>query len=286
MPKIVKQSNDAEYKVSTKPLYDKEGNFSGVFGNFRPEVKEALGCCTERYGLVQNSDLFTTVDEALETKKALKNPEVRTVVVGNGERVYRTYTWKDSEFNFRVGKPKVGDELGLRLTVQNSFDRSLRLSVILGFLRLVCTNGMTTLTREFDLTRRHQSGIDTSFLGEGIDKALENIDEQKQVFNRLAGKVISETQGVSVLGNLVKKNVLSSSMRDSIEAIWHDPSYDEDRERTLYNLLNAGTQHLTRVVEPKRFELAQRVNRDMLKVLDRAAGTKKAMDALLVPSGK
>jgi hypothetical protein len=75
-------------------------------------------------------------------------------------------------------------------------------------------------------------------------------------------------------------------MRDSIEAIWHDPSYDEDRERTLYNLLNAGTQHLTRVVEPKRFELAQRVNRDMLKVLDRAAGTKKAMDALLVPSGK
>ena len=264
MPKIVKQSNDAEYKVSTKPLYDKEGNFSGVYGNFRPEVTEALGFCTERYGLVQNSDLFTTVDEALETKKALKNPEVKTVVVGNGERVYRTYTWKDSEFNFRVGKPKVGDELGLRLTVQNSFDRSLRLSVILGFLRLVCTNGMTTLTREFDLTRRHQSGIDTSFLGEGIDKALENIDEQKQVFNRLAGKVISETQGVSVLGNLVKKNVLSSSMRDSIEAIWHDPSYDEDRERTLYNLLNAGTQHLTRVVEPKRFELAQRVNRDML----------------------
>jgi hypothetical protein len=180
----------------------------------------------------------------------------------------------------------VGDELGLRLTVQNSFDRSLRLSVILGFLRLVCTNGMTTLTREFDLTRRHQSGIDTSFLGEGIELALSNIDEQKQVFNRLANKTISETQGVSVLGNLVKKNVLSSSMRDSIEAIWHDPSYDEDRERTLYNLLNAGTQHLTRVVEPKRFELAQRVNRDMLKVLDRAAGTKKAMDALLVPSGK
>jgi hypothetical protein len=236
--------------------------------------------------LVQNGDLFTTVDEALETKSALKNPEIKTVVVGNGERVYRTYTWKDSEYNFRVGKPKVGDELGLRLTVQNSFDRSLRLSVILGFLRLVCTNGMTTLTREFDLTRRHQSGIDTSFLGEGIELALSNIDEQKQVFNRLANKTISETQGVSVLGNLVKKNVLSSSMRDSIEAIWHDPSYDEDRERTLYNLLNAGTQHLTRVVEPKRFELAQRVNRDMLKVLDRAAGTKKAMDALLVPSGK
>ena len=282
MPKIVKQSTDPNYKVVTKPLYDEGGNFSGVYGNFRDGVTEALGFCTERYGLVQNDTLFGTVDSAIEKNKALKNSYEKAVtVVGNGERVYATYTWKDSEYNFRVGKPKVGDELGLRLTVQNSFDRSLRLSVVLGFLRLVCTNGMTTLTREFDLTRRHQSGIDTSFLTEGIDNALSKIDDQKQVFSRLNDRKITEDQGVSILGNLVGKGVLSSSMRDSIEAIWHDPSYNEDKERNLYNLLNAGTQHLTRVVEPKRYELAQRVNRDLLKSLDRASSSKKVLDKMV-----
>lgn len=282
MPKIVTQSNNAEYNVTTKQLFDDKGNFSGIYGNFREDKKEAIGFCTERYTLVQNADLFDTVEKALGSKKELKNPEISTIVVGDGERAYRTYTWKNSSYNFRVGKPKVGDEVGLRLTVQNSFDRSLRLSVILGFLRLVCSNGMTALSQEFDLTQRHQSGLDMSRISTGIDDSLASIEAQKAIYNRLAATTLTDEQGVSVLGNLTKKNILSSSMKDSIEAIWRSPSYDEDKERNLYNLYNAGTQHLTRVIAPKRYELAQRIGNDMLKAFDRAADNKKNLDALML----
>lgn len=282
MPKIVTQSNNAEYNVTTKQLFDDKGNFSGIYGNFREDKKEAIGFCTERYTLVQNTDLFDTVEKALGSKKELKNPEISTIVVGDGERAYRTYTWKNSSYNFRVGKPKVGDEVGLRLTVQNSFDRSLRLSVILGFLRLVCSNGMTALSQEFDLTQRHQSGLDMSRISTGIDDSLASIEAQKAIYNRLAATTLTDEQGVSVLGNLTKKNILSSSMKDSIEAIWRSPSYDEDKERNLYNLYNAGTQHLTRVIAPKRYELAQRIGNDMLKAFDRAADNKKNLDALML----
>lgn len=286
MPKIVNQTNDASYKVTTKPLFDEGGVFSGIYGNFRSDKSEALGFCTERYALVQNDDLFNKVEGALGERKELKNPEVETIVVGDGARAYRTYTWKKSPYNFRVGKPKVGDEVGLRLTVQNSFDRSLRLSVILGFLRLVCANGMTALSEEFDLTQRHQSGLDLSKIGTGIDGSLAAIEAQKEIYNRLALTPITAEQGVTVLGHLVKKNILSGSMKDSIEAIWHTPAYDEDKERNLYNLYNAGTQHLTRVVAPKRFELAQRIGGDMLKTFDRASGSKKILDTLLVDLAK
>lgn len=296
MPKVVKQSNEWDYEVSTRRLWDlteeqvtlleeneQKPVFSGVFGNFREGVGRALGSCTERYEVVNNRDLNGVVDGTLDKHPSLKNYEKRVTVIGDGERVYSQYTWKNSEYNFRVGNPKVGDEMGLRLTVKNSFDRSLRLSVALGFLRLVCTNGMTSLSKEFDLTRRHQSGVDISFFSEGIEGALSKIADQRDMFNTMAAKKITEEQGASLLNGMVRKGILASSQRDSIEAIWHDPSYDEDKERSVYNLLNAGTQHITRVIEPKRFEQAQRMTTDMTKALFGASRKKTSFEALLLP---
>jgi hypothetical protein len=206
-------------------------------------------------------------------------------VIGNGERNYVTYDLKDKNHQLRQREDRrVGDELGLRLTVKNSYDRSLRLSVQLGFLRLVCTNGMVALAKEFELTRRHQAGIDTSFLGEGILKALGMADEQALVFDRLGETEIKQSQGTTILANLEKKKIITSgNMKDSIEAIWNDPSYDEDNGRNLYNLYNAATQHLTRVVEPKRYELANKVNTNVLRKLNKMSLDENTLKSFLLP---
>jgi hypothetical protein len=103
------------------------------------------------------------------------------------------------------------------------------------------------------------------------------------MFNTMASKEISEEQGVSLLNGMVRKGILASSQRDSVEAIWHDPSYDEDKSRNVYNLLNAGTQHITRVIEPKRFEQAQRMTTDMTKALFNASRKESAFESLLLP---
>ena len=47
------------------------------------------------------------------------------------------YDFKNQTRALRREDPEVGDEVGLRLTLQNSFDRSLRVSFALGMLRLV-----------------------------------------------------------------------------------------------------------------------------------------------------
>jgi hypothetical protein len=103
------------------------------------------------------------------------------------------------------------------------------------------------------------------------------------MFNTMAAKKITEEQGTSLLNGMVRKGILASSQRDSIEALWHDPSYDEDKERSVYSLLNAGTQHITRVIEPKRFEQAQRMTTDMTKSLFGASRKKASFEALLLP---
>jgi|TARA_B110000196_G_scaffold313783_1_gene320961 hypothetical protein len=297
MPKVIKQSTDASYRVSTRPLYDltdeqiatlnEEGNdatFAGVFGNFRKGVSTALGSCSERYGIVQTPDVTAEIEQVL-ADKGMDRWEKTVRVIGNGERNYVTYDLKDKNHQLRQREDRrVGDELGLRLTVKNSYDRSLRLSVQLGFLRLVCTNGMVALAKEFELTRRHQAGIDTSFLGEGILKALGMADEQALVFDRLGETEIKQSQGTTILANLEKKKIITSgNMKDSIEAIWNDPSYDEDNGRNLYNLYNAATQHLTRVVEPKRYELANKVNTNVLRKLNKMSLDENTLKSFLLP---
>jgi len=72
-------------------------------------------------------------------------------------------------------------------------------------------------------------------------------------------------------------------MKDSIEALWNDPSYGEDGGRNLYNLYNATTQHLTRVVEPKRFELSQKVNTNVLRKLNKMSLDGNALKSFLLP---
>ena len=299
MPKVVKQSTDASYRVSTRPLYDltdeqiatlnDEGSdptFAGVYGNFRKGVTTALGSCSERYGIVQTPDITSDIEQIF-ADKGMDKWEKTVRVIGNGERNYVTYDLKGDGMTHELKRRedrRVGDELGLRLTVKNSYDRSLRLSVQLGFLRLVCTNGMVALAKEFELTRRHQSGIDTSFLGEGITKALGMADDQAKIFDRLAESEIKQEQGATILSNLEKKKVITSSnMKDSIEAIWNDPSYGEDNGRNLYNLYNATTQHLTRVVEPKRFELAQKVNTNVLRKLNKMSLDQNTFKSFLLP---
>ena len=299
MPKVVKQSTDASYRVSTRPLYDltdeqiamlnDEGSdptFAGVYGNFRKGVTTALGSCSERYGIVQTPDITSDIEQIF-ADKGVDKWEKTVRVIGNGERNYVTYDLKGDGMTHELKRRedrRVGDELGLRLTVKNSYDRSLRLSVQLGFLRLVCTNGMVALAKEFELTRRHQSGIDTSFLGEGITKALGMADDQAKIFDRLAESEIKQEQGATILSNLEKKKVITSSnMKDSIEAIWNDPSYGEDNGRNLYNLYNATTQHLTRVVEPKRFELAQKVNTNVLRKLNKMSLDQNTFKSFLLP---
>ena len=299
MPKVVKQSTDASYRVSTRPLYDltdeqiamlnDEGSdptFAGVYGNFRKGVTTALGSCSERYGIVQTPDITSDIEQIF-ADKGMDKWEKTVRVIGTGERNYVTYDLKGDGMTHELKRRedrRVGDELGLRLTVKNSYDRSLRLSVQLGFLRLVCTNGMVALAKEFELTRRHQSGIDTSFLGEGITKALGMADDQAKIFDRLAESEIKQEQGATILSNLEKKKVITSSnMKDSIEAIWNDPSYGEDNGRNLYNLYNATTQHLTRVVEPKRFELAQKVNTNVLRKLNKMSLDQNTFKSFLLP---
>jgi hypothetical protein len=283
MPKVPTQTSNYDFTVEQVPLFDEKGRRSGFFGNQRTDNGTILGVTSERYGIQNNAPLIERAEDAFNDQ-GLGDFEREVIVTGDGQRMRAVYDFK-TQIKRREDRKK-GDNMGLRLTVQNSFDRSLRVSFAMGVLRLVCTNGMTSLEKEQSMTKKHSSGNDLDFLGEALEKAIGSWDKALLTYNNLENVKIEQQQGLNALHNLAKGGAISDRMAGAVSSIWNNPTYTEDSDRNLYNLYNAVTEHLTREVEGTRYELAERVNQKVLKSLDQAArnGAKKDK-LLLLPKG-
>lgn len=277
MPKIATQTSDFDFTVKQVPLFDEQGRRSGFFGNQRADTGGILGVTSDRYGIVQHGSLIEAAEEGFENA-GLGAFERKVYVTGDGARMRSHYDFKN-----QTRAINVGDEVGLRLTLQNSFDRSLRVSFALGMLRLVCTNGMTTLESEVSMTKKHSSNVEIGFLEDAIKKAVSSWDTAINKTKTLSDKAIEHDQGLVILGNLVRLGSLSERMSGEIAKVWNSPDYDLDKSRNLYNLYNATTQHLTRNVEEARSELADRTSRNVFKRLWNATRKEADMTKLLLP---
>ena len=285
MPKVPTQTSDYNFTVEQVPLFDEKGRRSGFFGNQRTDNGAILGVTSERYGIQNNAPLIERAEEAFKAQGLEWEEENRNIVVtGDGQRMRAVYDFPN-QIKRREDRKK-GDNMGLRLTVQNSFDRSLRVSFAMGVLRLVCTNGMTSLEKEQSMTKKHSSVNDLNFLGEALSRAIGSWDKALLTYNNLESIEIKPQQGLNALHNLAKGGALSDRMAGEISKIWNNPTYEEDKGRNLYNLYNAVTEHLTREVEGTRYELAERINQKVLSRLDQAARSGAKKDKLLLlPKG-
>ena len=265
------QSSDFNFTVERVPLTLPNSNRSRVFAHVRTDTGEELGWGTEQYGFVQNGDLIHDAEEAFESRGMV--PTNRHIVVtGRGEKLFAQYDFANETAIATRREDRVkGMELGMRLTLQNSFDRSLRVSFALGMVRLVCLNGMTTLENEFGMTRKHSSNVEIGFIGDALDKAKGSFAQAAQGFSVLGNVDITQEQGRNILGQLNKSKVLSNIVKDGILKVWENPTYEEDEARNLWTLYNAATQHLTHEVSENRFEYANTVSTNVLRRLRGAA---------------
>jgi hypothetical protein len=279
------QSGEWEYQVKqmrlTNPLSGKPSRF---FANIRTDTQEELGITSEAYGIVQNSELMEVALAALHGH-GLKGYEMNVIVADNGARVFIEFTFKN-----KLLAKAVGDKFGFRFIIKNSFDRTLRVAVELAFLRLACTNGMSTLEKDFCDSRKHskksfdqeeKKSIKLDFMKEALEEAIKRGPDALKIYERLAEKSINDEKGLIVLKNIEEKGWLSTSLRESIETLWLRPNRPEDKARNLYNLYNAITEHLSHKVRGERYEYSEKLAHGILQLLVTAATKKDAFDKLI-----
>jgi hypothetical protein len=262
-------SDSYDFQVVQEPLFNRDGKAaligkSPVMGNFRTDTGQCLGTSTEKYAIVQNGALVEQVEDALG-KSELGDFTSQKLVARDGARFYGVY-----DFPSMVKPVVLGDGAGMRLTLNNSFDRSTGVDFTLGLMRLVCLNGQMTLVADTSVTKKHSHKLTLDFITDAIHSCTLKFEESIKDFGTLAEREITQEQGGLILDNLAIKKVLSESLRDSIQMVWDAPTHKEDEGRNLYNLYNATTQHLTHDVEGGRFEYARRVSHSVLKNLTKA----------------
>ena len=250
-------SSDYDYKVVMEDLMTIDGKKSGIKCTRRLDTGKVLSPVTKDYGICQNAELFDTVRECLATmgKDALGDYKEEIHVVRGGARVYGRYTFKDQQIKL----PQVGDVMGLRLDIHNSFDRSCRIKTQGGLERLVCLNGMTGTEQDFGFTKKHSTKLNLDFVKDAIMKAVDAFKLFKNpnnMYTVMAEKDITQEEGLNILHNFVKKNVISEVHREGIAQVWNNQTREADHARNIYNLLNASTEFLTHHVSANRFELA------------------------------
>ena len=284
MPITAKQQIDTGYDFTVKQVavpHPVKGGKSGYFMNIREDNDDILGWTTERYGLVQHQDILGRADEAFENRGIDVTRKV--IVTEGGAKMRAQYDLQGDLFKADV--PKVGATMAYRLTAQNSFDRSLRISFALGLVRLICTNGMTTTEKEVEMVKKHSTNINIGDIitEDALDSALSKLKDSLSTYGRLAQTELTQEQGLVILQNLSNAKVFSEKVREAIGKIWNEPTHEEDKERNLYNLNNAVTQHLTHEVADERFEYANRVTANVLKRFDLAARNSTRLNKLWTP---
>ena len=284
IPKETLHSEKYDYEVEQLPLYDHKQRpvvvgKSPIFGNFRTDTGVCLGTSTKQYEIVNNGLVVEKVEEALRDSN-LGEFKSKKLATRDGARFYGVY-----DFPRQQEEVSVGDVVSMRLTLNNSFDRSCGLSWSLGLLRLVCSNGMVSVVNDTSLSQRHSTRLSFDSITESLNECMDKYRESVNVFKKMKEFELSK-EGELILDNLAIRKVLSESLKDSITPIWTNKSFRVEsghnnvaHDRNMYNLYNAATQHLTsgknrKSVQADRYEYASKVNESILKKLTKAAKDK------------
>ena len=280
MPITAKQETGAAFDFRVNQVEFNNpvtGDKTGLFANIRQDNNEILGVVSKRYSIVNNKDITDRADSALE---AAGMPYKRKVYTLEGGRKMKAFYDIGIDEEGKVinesmtRKVAKGDIMGFRLIAQNSFDRTLRVSFALGLIRLVCTNGMTTMEKEISMIKKHSQSfnLDDFIAGDALEAAVKRLDNSVDVYRLLADFELSQEQGLSILNNLTTpkfKKVLSEKAREGVARIWNTPTHNEDTDRSLYNLNNAVTQYFTH--DQDSIEYAQRSSKRVLEYFEQAA---------------
>ena len=277
-------NSDWDYTVEKVPVFDENGKaISGQFMNRRQDTGQVLKVGVSKdYNVVNNRDIVNPVQEVL-ADLGLEPTKVSHYVMGGGARYKARFEFKDTQIEL----PKVGDAMGFRLDLDNSFDLWHRIKTMGGGLRLVCTNGMTTFDKAHGISCKHSNRFNITNIKKAIGAALDgfyNLAKDDNPFTIMAGREVTQEQGINILQNLANKGDISEVRREAIAKVWNGPTYREDEGRNLYNLLNSVTEYTTHEVAETNFAMSEKINEKVSNRLLVAAKDESILNSLWTPA--
>ena len=224
-----------DFPVALEPVYTKAGRVvPKVQSVVRQDSEEPLSAVSMKYKLIPH---VTVVDGARSLVEAFGEREEKFLMSANGARLVYQSTYKSPDQTLRL---KLGDVVGLRIFVENSYNTTRAVSVRIGFLVLSCLNGMVTSKDVFCYRCKHIGEQELHFpKPEDLYPAFQH---EVSNLNHLGDIVIDHRHVPYLVADAQHNSVLSNKGADAVLDCHHTNT-------NAWALMQSFTHHTTHGTE-------------------------------------
>lgn len=222
-----------DFDAVLTPVYDQSGHeIPGYRRVFREDRDETLSIVSDQYKLVQHKD-------ALQPAVALLHGEGWGVkasrVERNGASAFVELERRDKTVTI------VGQQVGERLMLRNSYDKSSSLSFTLGAIVLICGNGAVAPRGKVGFSGHHVGDLDGNF--KNFLSTLGKIEKE------FATHLLNYYEGMDKrvpedIGREIVRRSLGERQEQHIRNLW-TRGIGRSGDHTAWDLYNGVTQYLT-----------------------------------------
>lgn len=228
-----------------------------------PETGHVFDITSEKYKLVRHEEVLDNVESTIKTKSPF-GPWTRSVsLYQEGARMRTKYTFPETTVEVQKG-----DFINPTIEVFNSYDRSMRHTVMLGAFRLVCTNGMVVGKKFMQFRKRHMPDLYLEDVEAALSLGMDKLELQTSQWKTWAEKKLEREQLEKAIKKLdlnKKETKLLLNEQESatqwsldrwITLFDMGDSYEEERnEMTWWIFYNILTQFTTHRIESENRRL-------------------------------
>ncbi len=161
-----------------------------------------VGVVSKEYVLVPHAEVLKIARKALEAAN-IPPTDVKTKleITEYGERMALSL-YLPEKYSFDPGD---GHSLALRLECFNSVDGSTRFRALMGWFRIVCSNGLIIGVTRSDVRRRHIGDIGLSDVGAVLISGIEESEKEKKNFENWRKREVQYNQFTSWINGKLRK---------------------------------------------------------------------------------
>lgn len=171
-----------------------------------------LNFCSSSYNLRQNSTLHKPLEELMKKNKIEFEQKIKIV---NGVKFYVDYIIKEKS------KSTIVNDIVPKFTIMNSYDGTLKTTIVFGFYRIICGNGLTRpCGTQSIFAKKHRKPIETEEkdlshvspedILEGVKEFIKTAKEDIAIYEKLhskkadAGVIIEMAKKLKLSKNIIE----------------------------------------------------------------------------------
>jgi len=260
------QHDDWQFPIETQEIFDSLGQpIQGHQAIVRMDNREVLGVHGSRYTAVTNTEVVSSIVDAMQTANLSKDVTMSIKSIEGGRKMRGEILFNDLTI-----EPAVGDYVKFRISFFNSYDGSWAFSQAADGLRLWCMNGCTHSISTARTRFKHTQSIDVQASAAKIKTGFATFINQREVWQSWMTTTVAQSTVELFFKNTLAKaftrqttvTKTNEKQLENLLKIWDDEKRQLGSNKwALYNCLTYWATHTSDLKNP---EVARRNREDAI----------------------